>query len=236
MWRRLKNENYIPLISIHSPLIGTNEISNVKGVAISSINSMTIEDMEKIKRELRGKIKAIHVSENFKHAVKGDFNLILKALDPTFIVHGVFLGYEEMSIIKERGIGLVFCPSSNLWFGLGIPPIYEAIEFGINFSLGTDNGMINTPNLWREGVITYELLRLRSLRRFGREILKAMTINGYKLINIRGGISEGNEAKIVIIDGEESGILRALDIHTAIVKRGGESVYGLLNNKFGVKQ
>ncbi len=48
------------------------------------------------------------------------------------------------------GIPVVSCPRSNGSLGVGIPPIMDMIDRGINVCLGTDNVMLNSPNMFKE--------------------------------------------------------------------------------------
>lgn len=58
-------------------------------------------------------------------------------------IHCVWLDDREIQLMAERGTGLSYNPSSNMFLGDGITRIKEMQEAGICISLGTDGGCSN---------------------------------------------------------------------------------------------
>jgi|GEM_PF-5202097 len=58
------------------------------------------------------------------------------------------------------------------------------------------------------------------LSNYSKEILKAATVNA-RLFGTNK-IDEGEKSNFIIIEGEKTGILRAYDIYSAIIKRDSE--------------
>lgn len=64
----------------------------------------------------------------------------LGVLDPeTICVHAVHVDDEDVSILKRTGASVCLCPRSNLFLGVGIPPVERFVAAGIPFALGTDS-------------------------------------------------------------------------------------------------
>ena len=171
-----------------------------------------------------GKIVATHISETEeKHRLR-DFEIAVKYLKPDFIVHGVHLNREQIAELAKRKISIVFCPRSNMWFSVGLPPIAEALRHRVNISLGTDNtGWVN-PDIWREMETAWNIIRLRgNLEVKPSEILKMATVNPAKGLKLSryGVLEEGFEASFVILDSISLNLNSSHDKLAAIVKRGG---------------
>ena len=53
----------------------------------------------------------------------------------------------------------VLNPRANLNLGLPLPPVRGLLDAGVNLLLGTDNGMLNSPNLFAELDFTYKIAK-----------------------------------------------------------------------------
>ncbi|ARM75824.1 amidohydrolase family protein [Acidianus manzaensis] len=189
------------------------------GYGISSISSYNFEELKMIRQYFRNKIIAIHISETLKQNLQNDLEYALEYLQPKMIIHGTNLSTDQISEIKEKGIYLVACPRSNLWFSTGIPKISEMAKDNKKFLLGTDNAAWINPNILEEAEFALLLSRLQEPQSdYSKEVLKAITINAEEF-GIKP-IKEGEKAIFNIIEGENSGILRAENKYPAIIKRG----------------
>ncbi|MFW9941072.1 MAG: amidohydrolase family protein [Candidatus Thorarchaeota archaeon] len=124
------------------------------------------------------------------------------------IVHGTKLIRKDLIKIQKEGKSLVLCPRCNGYFGVGFPPINEILQLGIPISLGTDNVMVNSLDLFEEMRYLYRISRVlgsynKSIQLTSRELLKMVTINAAKNFRIEhefGSISEGKTADFFLID------------------------------------
>ena len=62
------------------------------------------------------------------------------------VVHGVQLTDAELSRLAATGTTLVTCPRSNVWTGVGTPPIDRFIRSGVRLAVGTDS-LASAPDL-----------------------------------------------------------------------------------------
>ncbi|RLF15979.1 MAG: hypothetical protein DRJ97_02485 [Thermoprotei archaeon] len=171
--------------------------------------------------DVRGLLKATHIAEDRRTRELGDLEQALRHLQPNLVVHGVHLSSEDLSLLAERGISLVVCPRSNMFFSAGLPPIVKALKAGVNLLLGTDNAGWIEPDMWRELEVAYNVARLQG-DVDPKIILKAATVN-VSAIGVKLAVSEGSRARFVVIDGSKLGIERTHNIYATIVKRGSEN-------------
>ncbi|AOL15996.1 N-ethylammeline chlorohydrolase [Sulfolobus sp. A20] len=210
-----------------------NEINNgnlkvlheiVDGYGLSSTSDIN----PLIKDVFKDKIRAIHISETLRQWLRNDLESAIKEYNPNLIIHGTHLSEEEMEILKERKISLVICPRSNLWFSVGVPKVVNSLRAEINVLLGTDNGGVLDPNLWKEMETFLLLTRLQDpLSDYSLHVLKAVTTNAYRFLGINGWIEEGNIASLMVVEGEKSGILTSNNKYMGIIKRGNKIIYAL---------
>jgi cytosine/adenosine deaminase-related metal-dependent hydrolase len=85
---------------------------------------------------------------------------------------------EDLELIGKYDKNIVLCPRSNGAFSVGIPPILKILKKGIRPLIGTDNIMINSPNILRELEYTLKIIRAFSKNYVSpKEILKMATTN-----------------------------------------------------------
>ena len=96
---------------------------------------------------------------------------------------------------------------------------------GVNVSLGTDNVMINSPDMFREMDYTSKMIRVvhRSPEIINsKHILKMATINAAKALGLGskiGSIEEGKWADIIFLDLKAANLSSSKDIISSVVHR-----------------
>ena len=124
------------------------------------------------------------------------------------IIHGTKFRKKDLEKLIENKKSLVLCPRCNGYFGIGFPPINEIIKLRIPVSLGTDNLMVNNPDLFEEIRYFYRISRVlcsfdKELQFTSKDLLKMVTINAAKNFNLEnefGSISKGKFADLFIVD------------------------------------
>ncbi len=224
------------------------------GIGLSGPNEYTDKAMNEISKLTKSKKKicAIHACEDkysmgfsLKNFHKSEVERTLKNLDPDFIVHLTQAKEEDIELISKANIPIICCPRANSILGLGFPPITKMMKKGITIALGTDNVMLNSPDLFRE--MDYTSRILRALERdpsavSSKDIFKMATINSAKALKLGkeiGTIEEGKRADAVFIRTNTKNLESIKDPINAIVHRvrpddiqavmiNGEIVYGIL--------
>ncbi|MCE4620205.1 MAG: amidohydrolase family protein [Desulfurococcales archaeon] len=162
-----------------------------------------------------------HVAETKEAREKGDLELAIEAGFDA-IVHGTYLSRGDLGRLREKGVGLVMCPRSNLWHGVGIPPVRDALETVGDVALGSDNAAWMPPNPWREAETALLLARLEGPTGewLARRVLEALFISPYKLVGLRPRIiGEGWPARFLLYMAGETGLTRSRSLVYGLVKR-----------------
>ncbi|MCX7884931.1 MAG: amidohydrolase [Caloramator sp.] len=126
---------------------------------------------------------------------------------PVTAAHCVHLSDEDIDILKEKNVSVVYNPGSNLKLGNGFAPVVKLLQKGVNVALGTDGSSSNN------NVNMFEEINLSAILNKGVtgkptvvpaiEALKMATINGAKALCMDkelGSIEENKKADIIIVD------------------------------------
>jgi len=174
---------------------------------------LNVYQLDQILESKKNKLIAIHAGE-----AKDEIGIALDH-NPDIIVHFTLATDEEIKKAKEKNISIVICPRSNSVLRVGIPNVRKMLDFGLDVALGTDNVMINQPNLFREMEFISKLSYL-SENLEPIEILKMVTLNGAKMLNMNSGIIETNKvADLLFIDKEATNLKDNKDMVATIVHR-----------------
>ncbi len=65
------------------------------------------------------------------------------ALERATIIHGVWLEQDDIQLMGERDVRLVYCPASNGFLGDGVTPVLDMLAAGVALGLGSDGGCSN---------------------------------------------------------------------------------------------
>ncbi len=180
-------------------------IDSADGIGLANYSIVSNEVKEKLKEfKLKyNKPIACHIAELSRE------NLLLKELINDkivdIVIHGTHFELEDLKQIQKNNIKLILCSRCNGYFGVGFPPFNDILKLKIPVSLGTDNLMAISPDLFEEMRYTYLISRImdKSHQISARELLKMVTINAAKNFNLQdnfGSISEGKYADFFMID------------------------------------
>lgn len=144
----------------------------------------------------------------------------------TLVVHGVQLADSELARIAEAGATLVTCPRSNVWVGVGAPPIERFLTSGVSLALGTDSlASVSDLNLFSELAVLGQIAPEAP----SRELLAMATQGGADALGLGddfGAILPGRRAVLVavkvppgladpeaaMLDGVSPGRIRVIDL------------------------
>ena len=220
-------------------------LKNCDGIGISGSNEnsdSSLKQFSKIK-----KIRAIHCAETKQSCLKSKQitrktepkrSMLLK---PDFLVHMTYASKSDLSIASKKTRGIVVCPRANASLAEGIPNVVQMMEMNCNITIGTDNVMINSPDLFREMDFLWKTtMGIHQKRVEPKNILKMVTINAGKLLGKKiGCIKEGYLADAIFIKKNDLDLDPLRNPYASIVHRanensiqavmiGGEIVHGKL--------
>ena len=115
------------------------------------------------------------------------------------VVHGVQFGRDDLIRLRDLKVPLVSCPRSNVYVGVGSPPLELFYETGGNIAFGTDSlASVTDLNLFAE---------LKEARRIApgvapRRLLESATLGGARALAVAGefgSIEAGKRAELIAV-------------------------------------
>jgi len=146
-------------------------------------------------------------------------------LKPHFMVHMTYASTEDLFVVSKKTRGIVICPRANASLAEGIPKIDLMKKNGCTLALGTDNIMINSPDMFREMDYLWKVsMGLGKIRINPKDILKMSTVNGGKILKKPIGVIETKKyADGIFIDKHSLDLEPMHNVHASIVHRASES-------------
>ena len=200
-------------------------IENCDGVGISGPNENSdnnLQEFSKIK-----KIVGIHAAETLssyaiskKSYKKTEPKRALLA-EPTFLVHMTNASKNDLFSATKKTRGIIICPRANASLAEGIPDIELMLKMKCNIGIGTDNVMINSPDMFREMDYVWKVtMGIKKKRIDPKQILKMATVNSGKILNKKiGCIKENYFADCIFIDKKSIDLEPMNNVYASIVHR-----------------
>jgi cytosine/adenosine deaminase-related metal-dependent hydrolase len=199
------------------------------GLGISGANENTDAALEQYRQlAAAGKLLAIHAAESketveFSKARSGrsEVDRIMEHMKPDFVVHMTNATDSEISLIAKSGTGIVVCPRANGVLGAGIPRVAQMLRQGCLVAAGTDNVMLNSPDILRELDYVWKVSRAAEGGMIeARELLKMATINAATILRLNSGcIEQGRAADLIFVDKRHVDLYPMHDPYAAVVHR-----------------
>lgn len=156
----------------------------------------------------------------------------------TLMAHCIYSSDEEIKLMKDNGVYIVHCPSSNMNVSSGIAPIRKYLDLGMNMGLGSDVAGGTSESMFQTITKTIEVSKLywriidqNNKALSFKEAFYLATLKGGEFFGKVGSFEPGFEADIVVLD---DGILKTtLDL--SIEERLERAIYLSLDIKGGIK-
>lgn len=115
------------------------------------------------------------------------------------VVHGVQFDGEDLTVLRSLGVTIVSCPRSNLYVGVGSPPIEAFYAMDVDVAFGTDS-LASAPDL----NLFAEIAEARRLapRVPARKLLESATLVGARALGFErdyGSIQAGKRASLIAV-------------------------------------
>ena len=207
----------------------TQLLKNCDGIGISGTNENSNSNLQSYAKTK--KIRAIHAAET-KDSVNTSKKLTAKSeiqramlLRPSILIHMTFATKNDLKLAAKNTRGIVICPRANSSLAEGIPDISSMQKSGCNITIGTDNVMINSPDIFREMDYLWKVTMGMSQSRFDpKEILKMATVNAGKMLNQKiGCIKENYFADCLFINKNSLDLEPMNNVYASIVHRASEN-------------
>lgn len=186
----------------------------VDGIGVSSVADYPREAVHRLAEEARRRRKlfALHAGERNADDIRDAIEL-----GPDFIVHLINATPRDFRQMRDQNIGAVVCIRSNLVTGLGLPQVRQMFEAGLTVGAGTDNVMLNSPDMLAEMEFISKVTQLDD-----RDVLKMCTLNPAKILGEEesiGTIEEGKRANVVVIRTDTPNMRNVRDPLRGVVRR-----------------
>lgn len=222
------------------------------GLGISGTNENTDRSLIDYHNAVRGynstspkteRLLAIHAAESKETTALSvrksgltEVERAIKFLQPDFVVHLTQATDKDIAAIAKNRIGVVVCPRSNGLLGCGVPRVADMINNGCTVGLGTDNAMLNSPDLFKEMDYIWKISRAIGIHRIrARDVLKMATVYGAQILHLNSGcIEPGRFADLIFIDKRHIDLYPIHDPYASVVQRAGpSSIMGtMINGEF----
>lgn len=198
------------------------------GLGISGANENSDTALVRYRRLSENKLVAIHAAESKetvafskKHTGRSEVDRIMEHLKPDFVVHMTNASENEISLVAKNRTGIVVCPRANGVLGAGIPKVAQMLRQGCLIAIGTDNIMLNSPDILRELDYIWKASRaIEDVMIQPRLLLKMVTINAAQILRLNSGcIEAGRAADLIFIDKKHVDLYPMHDPFASVVHR-----------------
>jgi cytosine/adenosine deaminase-related metal-dependent hydrolase len=190
-----------------------------------------------------GKLVAIHAAESresaefsMQHTGRSEVERIMGHLKPDIAVHMTNATDNDISLVAAKA-GVVVCPRANGVLGAGLPRVAEMVRRGCQIAIGTDNVMLNSPDMFRELDYLWKASHAAGEFIEPRELVKMATVNAARMLGLdSGSIEAGRAADLVFIDTRHADLYPMHDPYAAVVHRAGPGSVSavMVNGRFAI--
>ena len=204
-------------------------VKNCNGIGISGSNENSDSSLKQFSKTK--KIRAIHcaetkqsyfISKQLRKKTEPECCILLK---PDFLIHMTYATKNDLKFVSKKIKGIVVCPRANASLAEGIPNVDQMLKAKCNVAIGTDNVMINSPDMFREMDFLWKVtMGIQKKRIDPKKILKMATVNAGKLLGKKiGCIKEGYLADGVFIKKDNLDLDPLQNPYASIVHRANEN-------------
>ena len=222
----IKNNNPFPKKKL---LLLPSLVKTCDGIGISGANEHSNSVLKSYSKTK--KIRAIHSSETQESVQKSkritgkSETIRALSLNPDFLIHMTHASKSDLETTSKKTRGIVICPRANSSLSEGIPDIVKMQNAGCLLGLGTDNVMINSPDMFREMDYLWKVtMGIKKKRIDPKEILKMATVNAGKILKKEIGIIQTKKiADCIFLDKHALDLEPMHNPYASIVHRASQS-------------
>lgn len=117
------------------------------------------------------------------------------------LAHCVHLNEREIELISKASTSVAHNPMSNMLNAVGVMPLLEMIDHGINVGLGNDGYVFDMFENMRAAFLLQRVARRNPNRPSPQEVVEMCTVNAAKAYGLTsiGSIARGKRADIIVI-------------------------------------
>ena len=157
----------------------------------------------------------------------------------TLAAHGVWINDEEITVLKQRGVGVAHNPESNMKLSSGTAPVMKYRAAGVNVGIGTDGAASNNDldmfEAMRQAAFQQKLATMDPTAISAADAIEMATVAGARALgrNRLGSLAAGMLADVIIVDLSKARQQPLFDPVSQIVyaSRGDDVVTTIVNGR-----
>jgi len=186
----------------------------VDGIGMSSVADYPRDAIKlpALEAKRKNKMFALHAGERTAEDIADAIEL-----EPDFLVHLIKATRKDFKKMHDADIAAVICIRSNLVTGSGLPPLQQMLESGLTLGVGTDNVMLNSPDMFSEMEFISKIFRSEA-----KDVLKMCTLDSAAVLKESesvGTIEVGKKANLVVIRNDTANMRGVRDPVKGVVRR-----------------
>lgn len=208
----------VPAIAPHAPYTVSEAHLKAARAFSDRTGAPIVTHISETKREVDDSVKANGASPVAYLERIGFLN------DRVIAAHMVWPQGSDMRILKQRGVGVVHNPQSNMKLAAGVAPVPKMIAEGLLLGLGTDGAASNNDlNMWEEMDTVAKLHKVFSGDPkviSAREAFELATIRGAQALHLEkeiGSLETGKRADLIIIERDALNQIPLYNIYSDLV-------------------
>ncbi|HJU13908.1 MAG TPA: amidohydrolase family protein [Candidatus Nitrosotalea sp.] len=225
-WQLIRKNSPLPE-SKKSDLAGL--VRHCDGLGISGPNEFSNSVLGYFARQKT--LRAIHSAETAesntasKRLAKKTETQRAMLARPHLLVHMTHASKSDLLLAARSGTTIAVCPRANGALAEGIPDVHLMLEAGCNVTIGTDNVMINSPDMFREMDYLWKAcMGMNRERASPKSILQMATTNASALLGGKIGIMQKNSfADCIFVEKHSIDLDPMHNPHASVVHRVSES-------------
>jgi 5-methylthioadenosine/S-adenosylhomocysteine deaminase len=191
----------VPAVAPHALYTNSDETLKASRALANKYNAPLIIHLSETKKENDDAMAQRKMSPTKVLDSLGVFN------GRTIAAHAVWTDDADLAILKQRGVGVAHCPSSNMKLASGIAPIVKMLSLGIATGLGPDGpaGSNNDFNLFEEMDLAAKLQKVATMDPQALPATQAFdmaTMGGARVLGLEkeiGSLEDGKRADLIMV-------------------------------------
>jgi 5-methylthioadenosine/S-adenosylhomocysteine deaminase len=191
----------VPAVAPHALYTNSDESLKACRAIANRYNAPLVIHVSETKKENDDTVAQRHMSPVRVLDSLGVFN------GRTLAAHAVWVDDADMAILKQRGVGVAHCPSSNMKLASGIAPVVKMLALDLAVGLGPDGpaGSNNDFNLFEEMDLAAKLQKVSTMDPQAVPAAAALdmaTIRGARALGLEkeiGSIEPGKRADLIMV-------------------------------------
>lgn len=212
------NDLIVPAIAPHAPYTVSEDHLKAARAFSDRTGAAIVTHISETKREVDDSVKAKGASPVAYLDRIGFLN------ERVIAAHMVWPQGSDINILKQRRVGVVHNPQSNMKLAAGVAPVPKMMKEGVFVGLGTDGAASNNDlNMWEEMDTVAKLHKVFSGDPkiiSAQEAFELATIRGAQALHLEkeiGSLEPGKRADLLIIERDELNQIPLYNIYSDLV-------------------